>query len=166
MKIVVFSDSHRDLDAMKAAVDETSPDMIIHLGDHIDDAAALEMLFPDIPLESVKGNTDPWSPGPTEKLLEVEGNRIFMTHGDIYDVRSGTSVILAEGIRRQAGIVLFGHTHIPYLKTKKGVVLMNPGKIGRRARGMSEPSFGIIETDGGIRCGIIRLQGIVKRSGT
>ncbi|MBN2557681.1 MAG: YfcE family phosphodiesterase [Clostridia bacterium] len=165
MKIIVFSDSHRDLDAMRAAVDETSPGMIIHLGDHIDDAAALEMLFPDIPLESVRGNTDLWSPGPGEKILEIDGIRIFMTHGDMYDVRNGTSAILAEGIRRKAGIVLFGHTHNPYLKTKKGIVLMNPGKAGRRARGMSEPSFGIIETDGGIRCGITRLQDIIGRSG-
>ena len=50
MKIVVFSDSHRDIAPMVDVVEIMKPDMIIHLGDHIYDAVELERQFMDIPM--------------------------------------------------------------------------------------------------------------------
>ncbi len=38
MKILVFSDSHRSLSGMYAAIDLHQPQQVIHLGDVMDDA--------------------------------------------------------------------------------------------------------------------------------
>lgn len=161
MKIVVFSDSHRDVEIMVKTVEIIRPDMIIHLGDNIMDAVDLEREFMDIPMEFVKGNTDLFSVGPGEKMLSIENRKIFITHGDRYGVRSGYSAILKEGLKREADIILCGHTHIPHIRKKKGTILMNPGAIGRNARGPFKPSFGIIEIDDDIKCHFEKYSSIV-----
>ncbi len=58
MKIVVFSDSHSDIESMKKIVDKEKPNMIFHLGDYIEDALALQKYTKDILVEFVQGNTD------------------------------------------------------------------------------------------------------------
>ena len=37
MLIAVFADSHGEIDAMCAAIDEHKPDMAVHLGDYVRD---------------------------------------------------------------------------------------------------------------------------------
>jgi len=152
MKIIVFSDSHKDLVPMVDVVKMVKPDMIIHLGDHIYDAVDLERQFMDIPMEFVKGNCDLDSSVSSYKLISVEGKKIFITHGDIFGVRNGTSELVSEGKKRGADLILFGHTHHPVVKKKKGITLMNPGRIGRWARGFWQPSFGVIELGESIKC--------------
>ena len=38
MKIIVFSDSHRELDGMRQVITREKPDYVFHLGDHDTDA--------------------------------------------------------------------------------------------------------------------------------
>ena len=45
MKILVFSDSHRALGTMYDAIERLRPDAVIHLGDHLEDAASMESVF-------------------------------------------------------------------------------------------------------------------------
>ncbi len=158
MKIIVFSDSHGDVDSMVRIVEKIRPDMIIHLGDNIKDAVGLEKACPGPDIRIVKGNTDYQTAVPTEKAIDIQGRRIFFAHGHEYGVRNTTSAIYKKGRSVNADIVLFGHTHIPYLKTKNGITLMNPGKVGRAARGMREASFGLIKLDEGICCDILPVS--------
>lgn len=152
MIIVVFSDSHKDVEPMTEVVSRIKPDMIIHLGDHMSDALILEQQFSDIPVEYVMGNCDSNSRGPIQKLLAIADKRIFITHGDRYRVHNGTAEVLNEGIGQNADVVLFGHTHRPLVKIENDIVLMNPGKIGRWTRGHWQPSYGIIDIDEKINC--------------
>jgi len=152
MKIIVFSDSHQDIEPMVNVVKAFSPDMIIHLGDHVSDAVELEQRFVKIPIEYVKGNCDLNSFISSSKTLNIKNKTIFIAHGDEYGVRSGTSGIIKEGKKRGAAIILFGHTHQPVMKTKHGITLMNPGRIGRHARGFWQPSFGVIEITEEVEC--------------
>ncbi len=152
MKIIVFSDSHQDIEPMVNVVKAFSPDMIIHLGDHVSDAVELEQRFMKIPFEYVKGNCDLNSFLSSSKTLNIKNKTIFISHGDEYGVRNGTSGILKEGKKRGAEIILFGHTHQPVVKTKHGITLMNPGRIGRHARGFWQPSFGVIEIAEEVEC--------------
>ena len=145
MKIIFFSDSHRDIEPMVEVIRELEPDLVIHLGDHIHDAIELRKRFPHKSIEAVSGNCDLGSTVPSLKLINCKGIDIFITHGDEFGVRHGTTGVLREGIKQGARIILFGHTHQPVIKKKKGVILLNPGRIGRRARGFWMPSFGIIE---------------------
>ena len=46
MKILVFSDSHRSLSGMYAAIDLHRPQQVIHLGDIMDDAEEVAEHYP------------------------------------------------------------------------------------------------------------------------
>ena len=154
MKIVVFSDSHQDIESMVEVVKKIKPNMIIHLGDYINDALNIERQFIEIPIEYVKGNCDIYSTGAAQKILNIENKKILITHGDLYGVRNGTSEILHEGIRQKADLILYGHTHRPVIKKKKGITLMNPGSIGKYSRGPWHQSFGLIHINGNIKCSL------------
>jgi putative phosphoesterase len=153
MKIVVFSDSHTEVGIMRSVVKSTQPDLIIHLGDHLSDALKLQTFFPDIPMELLKGNNDFSGEYPREKILTVEGKRIFMTHGDRYHVKNGMSRVIEYGIAAGADIILFGHTHLPYSGKRNDVWIMNPGQIYQKA------SYGVIRIENGkIDCEIVRVK--------
>lgn len=162
MKILVFSDSHEDIEPMIDVVRAMSPDMIIHLGDHVSDAIELERYFMNIPFEYVSGNCDINNVVPSSKILKLKNKIILISHGDEYGVRSGTSGIVKEGKKQGADIILFGHTHQPVVKNKHGIILMNPGRIGRHARGFWQASFGIIEITDVITCNTLDYEYFIK----
>ena len=163
MRIVVFSDSHRDIKSMLYVVDKAAPDMIIHLGDLIYDAVEVSRQFIGIPIEMVKGNCDLGSAASSYKMVTVAGKKIFMTHGDVFGVRTGTSDLASEGKKRSADLILYGHTHRPVIKKKKGIIMMNPGSIGKYARGPRHPSFGVIEINGKIECTIENYDDFLEK---
>lgn len=130
MKIVVFSDSHGKLDWMIAAVEAERPNHIFFLGDHERDGWDLSRMYPAIPLNAVKGNCD-WGPGTEEWLIELDGVRFLLTHGHLYGAKTGTTRLIAAGVRTGADVVCFGHTHTALDRiTPEGVRLFNPGTIG------------------------------------
>jgi putative phosphoesterase len=131
------------------------PDAVIFLGDGLRDFSYCE--FDGVTLFAVNGNCDCFGEyGSLQPLPELEitlgGKKIFAAHGHKYNVKFGYEAIVAEGARRGADIVLFGHTHnahaeyLPAGETDYGVTLekpmylMNPGSIGEYY-----PSFGCIE---------------------
>lgn len=130
MKIVVFSDSHGKLDWMIAAMEAERPDHIFFLGDHEKDGWDLSRLYPQIPLNAVKGNCD-WGPGTEEWLVELEGVRFLLTHGHLYGAKTGLLRLEEAGLRTGADMVCFGHTHVPVEVNEPGRLrLFNPGTIG------------------------------------
>ena len=74
MKILVLSDSHGAVSPMEQAVEQTSPDLILHLGDCWRDGERLHDRFPSIPLEQVPGNCDFRPTEPAERLLELRAS--------------------------------------------------------------------------------------------
>ncbi len=161
MKIIVFSDSHRDVDSMEKVSRALKPDMILHLGDHCTDGIELEQRLEDIPVIIVKGNCDLWTAVDEEKMLDLDGCRILMTHGHNYGVRNGYAKIIANARKRGADIVLCGHTHIPRIIKSEDICLMNPGRTGEYARGSFSPTFGIIETENSFICSIEKVSSVI-----
>ena len=158
MKIIVFADSHTDIKTMDTVVKKEKPNRIIHLGDHVTDGVMLQEMYKDIPIEMVAGNTDITDEYPFEKTLELCDIHIFITHGDKYNVHLGFSRIFYKGESVNADIILFGHTHKAYLENQNGIVLMNPGRIGRVSRNFIEASYGVIIIDNGeFSCKIQKL---------
>ena len=82
MEILVLSDSHGRVDHMVRAVEQFHPRQVLHLGDCVRDAQALERQFPQLPVTMVPGNCDWGQTGEPERLLEIEGVRILMLHYD------------------------------------------------------------------------------------
>ena len=157
MKILVFSDSHNDVDTMYSITTNENPDMILHLGDHIADGLELQNHFRNITIHLVSGNTDRKDCYSEELFLNVSGKQLFITHGHLYNVKSGLTQIHQKGVSIEAHIVLFGHTHKPYLSYTDGMWLLNPGRIGRRP--LKPSTYGVIRIeDEKIKCEIIEAK--------
>lgn len=131
-KIYIFSDTHggvgRCLDILR---DAESVGGIIHAGDCENDARYISDAFPNIPVYSVRGNCDFFSQTPNELVCEVEGVRIFVTHGHMYDVKyeSNYRSLVKRAKEAGADLTVFGHTHIPYLDTDGKFTVVNPGSM-------------------------------------
>jgi putative phosphoesterase len=161
MKIVVFADSHSDVDTMCKATEAENPDMIIHLGDHVKDALELQEIFADIPMEFVKGNTDRAYEYPFEKKILVNDKIFFITHGNQYKVEQGVLDVIDRGVSNDADLISFGHTHKRYLKNHEGVWVMNPGRIGRKSSKIVHATYGRVILDSDmVFCEIVECESI------
>ena len=146
-KLLILSDSHRNIQHMVEAVEIEKPDMIIHLGDHYRDAMQLAARFPDIPLEAVCGNCD-FDRETEEKVILVENKRIFLCHGHRYHVKSGYLNLQYAAREKEADLVLFGHTHRIFYEQHNGLSMLNPGSIGE-PRYPGKPSYGRVIIENG-----------------
>lgn len=129
MLIAVISDTHRIgkyIDLAKKLIKDA--DVLIHLGDNIEDVELLQDGF-NGEVYAVKGNCDYSTKYPKEKIIELKGKRIFITHGDLYGVKNGLNNIYYKGRELEADIVLFGHTHEAIIEKEDNMILMNPGSI-------------------------------------
>jgi len=137
LDVVVVADTHGQAhpDAF-AAIRTLSPGLIIHGGD-IGDLAVLEPLRGIAPLLAVRGNIDARTPGLHDSMdIDfVRGGRsmlkAWLTHIAVYGPRLRAEVArAARGCA--AGLVLCGHSHVPFIGRDKGLVMFNPGSIGPR----------------------------------
>ena len=153
MKILVMSDSHGNKDAILKAVAKEAPGMVLHLGDHDRDAIVIAEDYPAITVRSVSGNCDRSSTGPDSDEFTLGGKRFFLTHGHQYRVKTGLSSIITAAVGRDASVLLFGHTHIPYCDTKENLAVINPGSIG-----MGGKTYAVLEIkNGDVACEIKRI---------
>jgi len=141
MTIAVFSDSHGMRQPMIDAAFDLKPNLILHLGDHAQDADCLEKLGFDV--RRVCGNCDPGSICRITDTLEAGGVRIVMTHGHKYHVKLGLDALLNMGHFSGANVLLFGHTHLSLCERRGDILLLNPGTAGEGSRRT---------------CGLIRIE--------
>lgn len=129
MRIVVISDTHKSNKYINLAKNlMKDADILIHLGDNVEDVDILSEEF-NGEIYAVAGNCDFTSKYPKEHILEVNGRKIFYTHGDLYGVKSSLTNIYYRGRELGVDIVLFGHTHQHVVERIEGLILMNPGSI-------------------------------------
>lgn len=116
MKIAVLSDTHGNYPLAIQMLDRFSGlDYIIHLGDTLQDADVIEYAL-DIPVIKLAGNCDPSTKAPRELLLTIRDTTFFLSHGDLYRVKTGTESIYKKAASENAAVVLFGHTHVPAIQ--------------------------------------------------
>ena len=129
--LLVISDTHRNISNAVSIIDEMKPDYVLHLGDHTDDADELKFCFPRTEVIGVSGNCDWVSPTlvPSERMLDIDGVKVFMCHGHTYSVKSSIERCVAVAKGKGADVVLFGHTHTPLLDNRGDIVVMNPGSV-------------------------------------
>ena len=135
MKLLIFSDSHGNVANMEDVVRLERPDRILHLGDLVRDAQSLQEKFPEIPVTFVPGNCDGYRPDlPDQRLFTLEGCKLLMTHGHIYQVKMGAWAAMRAAREAGAGLLFFGHTHEAFCEFQNGLWVVNPGSIGSLAR--------------------------------
>ena len=145
MKILVFSDTHGSVETMYAIVRAQKPDAVIHLGDHLRDAAALKRLCSGLLIECVPGNCDGWTHHPDTIVKSYAGVRIFMTHGHRYGVKSSLLRACYAAREEQAQVLLYGHTHIPHCEQQGDLWILNPGPCQDHGRA----GCGVVEVENG-----------------
>lgn len=134
MRLLVFSDSHSALSFMRRCMARFKPQAVIHLGDHYDDAQALQEDHPNLLFHTVAGNCDRYRcplNAPEVLCYPVGGVKLFMTHGHRHFVKQGLGALLADARKNQAGAALFGHTHQAFCtREPDGLWILNPGTCG------------------------------------
>ncbi|MBC3889340.1 YfcE family phosphodiesterase [Acetobacterium paludosum] len=149
MKVGVMSDSHGNFEALEKALNEMGQvDVIIHLGDYVEDALHLRTLT-NIPIHILKGNLDFYAKEGSMDLETILGGfRFFACHGHKYGVKGDLNRLYHAGMERNAQVILFGHTHQAFIEDDGQTVIMNPGSVGAARMGDPE-SYGIITIENG-----------------
>ena len=139
MKVLLVSDTHGYDGNLEMVLDLEKPNFLCHMGDvegsedHIREIAKC-------PLAMVSGNNDFWTDLKKEVVFELEGFRIFMTHGHVYSPYHSTDRLKVAGCKQNADIILFGHTHMPYLE-EEAIIVANPGSLSLPRQNGRKPSY-------------------------
>jgi len=152
-KLLVLSDTHDDVLALKAVLEwaknRTPPNDTIccaaFLGDGISDlrpAADAAGFFCEWKI--VSGNNDYGFLIPETSVFELGDHRFFMCHGHRHSLHGGYHTLIAAAHHAGAEAALFGHTHVPKLINQGGLLLINPGSVGR-PRSKIGATFAVIE---------------------
>ena len=127
-KILVLSDSHSYFNKVLKIFEKEKPDIVIAAGDGIKDIDELSYVHPEAKYYMVKGNCDFFDRSHNEEnLFEIDGIKIFLTHGHLYGVKRSLSSIKEIGKKLNVSLVVFGHTHKPYMEKDGDMILFNPG---------------------------------------
>ena len=147
MRILIVSDTHRQNDNYFTVLERLKPlDMVIHCGDVEGSEYALSEAA-ECPVIMVAGNNDFFSELPREHVFHIDKYKVLLTHGHNYYVSMGLEHLKREAEARDIQIVMFGHTHRPYLETGDGPVLINPGSLSYPRQEGRRPSYAIMEID-------------------
>ncbi len=148
MKILLVSDTHGRDEHLEDALAMETPDFLCHMGD-VEGSEDYIRMIAECPLAMVAGNNDFWTDLNREVLFELEGFRIFMTHGHSYYVSVGTDRLIEEAQRRGADLALFGHTHRPTLEKEGRLFVANPGSLSYPRQEGRRPSYMVLELERG-----------------
>lgn len=120
-------------------------DLILHAGDLMD-PALFDTLTTHAPVKAVRGNLDPPDDRlPETREFEFGGVHIAMIHD------SGPKRDRRNRMRRrfpEARVVIFGHSHIPWLEDEDELLLLNPGSPTDKRR-QPDYTFALLHAEGG-----------------
>ncbi len=156
---LIFSDSHGRIDKVLEILKQyPEAEAVFHCGDIEGDDGRLRMATPH-PVAIVRGNCDYISSLPPEIVTTFAGKKIAMCHGHNQVIYGGVDALKYWGLEREADIVLFGHTHVPFVEQGSALTVINPGSISKPRQEGHRPSYAVlnVEEDGEISVEIIYL---------
>ncbi len=160
MRILVISDSHHNLYALKEIIGR-HPDIkdIFFLGDNADDIDSIRDNFKDRIFYIVSGNCDFSSVYKSCDIKTIENTRIFYCHGHRHNVKYTTQSLKNTARENNCSLVLFGHTHKSCCCYDDGIYLVNPGSCSSSREGPE--SYAVIDiTQKGIMPNILTVKNI------
>lgn len=147
MRVLIVSDTHGRHTAFDKALEQAGMiDCLIHLGDTEGGEDYIDAMC-DCPAYILAGNNDFFSSSPREQEIQLGGKKIFITHGHYYYVSLGPEHIVEEGKARNVDIVMYGHTHKPFLETFDNMTVLNPGSLAFPRQEGRRSSYIIMEID-------------------
>jgi putative phosphoesterase len=135
LRIVAVADTHgRPHPKLGARIDEIAPAHILHAGD-VGDVVVLRDLEKHAPVTAVRGNIDgrDWPDFVTIDLRNDQGTllRILMTHIAVYGPKIRADIARIARAEN-AGLIVCGHSHVPFAAHDRGLTVFNPGSVGPR----------------------------------
>lgn len=119
--------------------------LILHAGDLMD-PALLDELAAYASVRVVRGNLDPPEADlPETQEFDFGGARIAMIHDS--GRKEGRRGRMARRFP-DARVVVFGHSHIPFLEDEDGLLLLNPGSPTDKRR-QPEYTFALLYAEAG-----------------
>ncbi len=147
MKYLIVSDSHGYNENLRKVIERVSPiEGMFHLGDLQCSLNVIEDIA-DCPVYAIAGNNDFRSELEETRTEVIGGKRIAMCHGHRHGAYYGISRLVYWGLEQEADVVMFGHTHEPFLSYEQGMALLNPGSISLPRQEGRNPTFTIMEID-------------------
>lgn len=146
MKILIVSDTHRKNDNYFTLVGRIHPDMVIHCGDSEGSEYALSEAA-GCPVQIVMGNNDFFCELPRELEFNIDKYKVWVTHGHNYYVSMNLETLKSEARHRGVDVVMFGHTHRPFLEIMDDLVVLNPGSLSYPRQEGRKASYAMMEID-------------------
>ncbi|KGK89726.1 phosphoesterase [Desulfosporosinus sp. HMP52] len=151
MHIAVLSDTHlRPGKSLPSFVWEhlNQVDMILHAGD-LTNMGLLEELSSIAQVRAVSGNCDGWDVAlPDRDIIECESVSIGLIHGHVGKGKNTPDRAYYAFVDSKVDIIVFGHSHTPFLEWRNGLLLFNPGSPTDKRREQYF-SFGLINIQHG-----------------
>jgi len=152
-KLLVLSDTHGCISALGSALNWAKDRMppndticcAVFLGDGFSDlrpAVDKTGFYGD--WKYICGNNDHEHSIPGNLVFDFADHRFFICHGHRHSLYSGYHALINSARSNDANVALFGHTHVPFNKTMNGVLLINPGSVGR-PRSKIGATFAVVE---------------------
>jgi hypothetical protein len=166
MKIGVLSDSHGEMEGIKKAaklLKEIGANLLIHLGDDSADAKVLDKY--EIKVKKVPGvfETAYKDPRVPNRLIEqFEGWKMLISHTCSFHPNDLPKNLKPEELIEKHAVdgVLYGHTHIPKIEVREGILFLNPGHLKKQNKKGFSPTFGLLEIKKEeIKAQVIDLEG-------
>jgi len=121
---------------------------ILHCGDFTEPIAA-DLFAAIAPFDAVAGNNDGeelWTRFGRKKIVEVDGVAIGMIHGD--GSRPAPAQAYAAFANERVDVICFGHSHVPLIERRNGILVINPGSPTDKRR-MPRYSYALLRIANG-----------------
>ena len=153
-RIAVVSDTHGNLEGLRAAVREIaardSIDLFIHLGDNYEDAEVFDEFGYDY-LRVPGVFHDLYADGrvPNRLIERLGGWTFLLSHApeshphDLAD-DPRPEVLEASG---EIDVLLFGHLHVPSIEVENAVLRVNPGHLKDGDKRGFPPTYAVLEVE-------------------
>ena len=143
-KILVVSDTHGQNQILHDVIALEKPiDMLIHCGDVEGNLNSVLGCSPGFEVHAVRGNCD-YSGYADRLLLTAEDKRILVVHGHEHAVRYTLDALFRAAMQNQADVVLFGHSHIPEIEERYGILAVNPGSLAKPRQQARQKTYALL----------------------
>ena len=146
MRILVISDSHGRNDDIEGVLKQVGDIEMIHCGD-VERGDSYIREIAGCPVVMVAGNNDYYLDLPNEEEIRLGDYKVLVTHGHNYYVNSGVDYLREHALEMGYDVVMYGHTHVPFIEIGDDVTILNPGSISYPRQAGRKPTFLIMEID-------------------
>lgn len=169
MLLGIVSDTHDRIPAIEAAVDAFNSkgvEAVLHCGDFVSPFSLVPFKGLNAPLYAVFGNNDGekaglsrmfrengWTLNDRPWSFELGRKKIAMLHEP-----APLNMTLEEG---GFDLIVFGHTHEPFVEKKSGALVVNPGELCGWVKGAE--TYAVVDMDE-LRCEIHQVEIDIQRA--